>query len=92
MKKLRLDLDALQVSTFDTTPNRSRRRGTVAAHQDESGFCTPICTFDLGNLSDLCPPCDPEPVWTTGPLTYGSPLEPGYTFTEPAEREQKIGF
>ena len=50
MKKIRLNPDALQVSSFATVPAPAGTRGTVAAHQ-ESGFCTPICNWQL---TDTC--------------------------------------
>lgn len=38
MKKLSLDLDALQVDSFDASPDGAAARGTVRAN--ESGFTT----------------------------------------------------
>lgn len=56
MKKLRLHLEALRVDTFATTPESDRGRGTVDGHQ-ESGFCTPICTFNLTDVTKTCKSC-----------------------------------
>ena len=32
MKKLKLDLDTLEVNSFETQPDDSQERGTIAAH------------------------------------------------------------
>ncbi len=67
MKKLNLRLDSLRVSSFATITDGKQIRGTVNGHLDQSGFCTPICGFDLGQHTCMCP-CEPEiqPYQTSG--------------------------
>lgn len=80
MKKLTLNLDELEVRSFVTDDQR-RARGTVNAHADDSGFCSSICGYDLGNHSAMCP-CEPEPGGLSYDQTWGSPLEYGYEAQE----------
>lgn len=51
MKKLKLQIESLQVQSFDTTSADQGERGTVRAHGDSEDFgCTWICI----TLSCLC--------------------------------------
>jgi hypothetical protein len=80
MKKLTLKLDELEVRSF-VTDDQKRARGTVNAHVDDSGFCSSICDFDLGNHTCACG--DPEPGGLSYDQTWGSPLEYGYQEAAP---------
>ena len=43
MKKLKLEIDALRVESFDTVKKKAGARGTVRGHLDESS-CGEVCT------------------------------------------------
>lgn len=55
MSKLRLDLDALQVESFDTRPGASRPRGTVQGHgRDTDLAACGDATFPVSCWDDSC--------------------------------------
>lgn len=55
MKKMRLDVGALSVETFDATPPAGRARGTVRALAfTEWGCPTQECTPEAGSCGSSC--------------------------------------
>lgn len=57
MKKVTLDIDALQVTTFEPAPGPGGSRGTVRGHA--TALCnTARCSLDLGSCRDSCG-CNP---------------------------------
>jgi hypothetical protein len=90
MKKLNLDLEHLEVETFDVLPDAPGGAGTVAGHEDTDNSCQVscpdrTCTACPQNTMCICEPvyyseascldaCDPN--WTTG-----CGVSPNYTFS-----------
>ena len=66
MRKLRLDLDALVVDSFDSSPGRRDGRGTVRGHATEAGGNT--CDYCVVNATHEFVSCYASdcgcPVWT----------------------------
>ena len=63
MKKLLLNLETLNVQSFDTTTEKDRLRGTVVSAESELGTCNVYCSFNCpftascgGGPSCTCPP------------------------------------
>ena len=73
MAKLKLELDALQVESFDASPGRVPETGTVRANADTSGCSVEeVCTKEetcrgaescavTACLTCLCPHTGPQP-------------------------------
>ncbi len=68
MRKLNLDLDALQVESFHTDENNAGRQGTVLAHgvvallSNDGGICSrqeSVCVCDT-TYTQRAPECDPS--------------------------------
>lgn len=51
-RKLRLNLEALRIKSFETSPGSGLQKGTVHGHQEPCGTCT-FCTNCTGWT--LCP-------------------------------------
>lgn len=59
MRKIRLDIDALQVDSFETRAPEAER-GTVRGHATQYGSCQGSCVQTCGGRT--CePPCENEP-------------------------------
>jgi hypothetical protein len=56
MKKLKLDLDRLEVESFGSEPARGEREGAVQAHQSGLETCYPCTDWDscLGSCQASC--------------------------------------
>ncbi|HEX5727552.1 MAG TPA: hypothetical protein VFX98_18915 [Longimicrobiaceae bacterium] len=63
MSKLKLELEALSVESFDPLPRRGRARGTVRAHDDcpthdcTQQYDTCGCTKEYDTCHVSCDPC-----------------------------------
>jgi hypothetical protein len=55
--KLTLNLDALQVESFDTLPGDRRARGTVRGHDAAADYNTHVCSKDFNTCRGSCDPC-----------------------------------
>lgn len=53
MRKLTLDLDALDVQAFDTTPRLQARGGTVHGRESDGPLCTTWCA-SMYNEATTC--------------------------------------
>jgi hypothetical protein len=75
MRKLHLDLDALEVQSFHTTPDTDGRGGTVAAHETFESECQ--CETDGcgggGTTGYTCGGCD-TPGYTCEDNCTGGPV------------------
>ncbi|HVG43091.1 MAG TPA: hypothetical protein VM890_00120 [Longimicrobium sp.] len=61
MRKLKLDMNALRVESFDAHPGDRRTTGTVRGN-DATPACTPDCSVETGpcftcNYEDTCGAC-----------------------------------
>ena len=64
MKKLRLDVDALLVQTFDTAAKAGKGKGTVRGHDPSNHFT--LCFTQQGTTCEPAYTC-PECAYTLGP-------------------------
>jgi hypothetical protein len=75
MRKIRLELDTLQVDTFFATPEPRDTSGTVLAHSGEQWS---ECLYATCMNTDRCGPLTLEPVsWVN--CSGGCEHEPGWT-------------
>lgn len=59
MRKIKLDIDALEVDSFETRPAEGSR-GTIRGHATQYGSCQGSCVQSCGGPT--CePPCQVEP-------------------------------
>jgi hypothetical protein len=48
MEKIKLDLESIELQSFEATKPETRQGGTVYAHQTEAVTCNVDCTFAIG--------------------------------------------
>ena len=78
MSKLRLDLDALRVESFETVAGAAAERGTVRAHDDslDPGGPSRGATCGLTCPASCPPSCPGTCFWTCDTGTGPDPDEP----------------
>jgi hypothetical protein len=59
MKKLKLDLDAMDVESFPTLDNAASERGTVLGHTQPNHTCTIETHYDQTCHDTCAATCDP---------------------------------
>lgn len=70
MRKISLDVDALEVESFQTVSDDERKRGTVDGNSIPGGQRSVDPTFCATQCGDRClsgwQPCQPSDAWTDG--------------------------
>jgi len=84
MKKLTLDLEHLEVETFDPIPLRSRDAGTVRGHETANpyfGYCTAIGQITCAGCSDF--QCTADGAYTCFGIECGAESQDEHCYKEP---------